>query len=144
MWLTQVRPFVQSLRECGSGLPRYGSATTVADEGPGLIEFAQTVATGQTAVLDYLGSHTVPHAGDDLACISVPAAHLEALIAFVEFRADWQLETQQAYAEASVSVMLAQLSDGARRAWTRYREVMQRLDMFRVDLPEPMPSWHYA
>ena len=55
--------------------------------------------------------------------------HLEALIAFVEFRAHWELETDEAYTQSSSagSLLLSQLGENGRRAWNRWREVMQRL-----------------
>lgn len=98
-----------------------------SDAVAGQIVFADTVATGETAIVSYLGTHSIPAVGDDDAVITVPDAHLEAITAFVEFRAHWELETGEALTVSSVSVVLSQLGEEARRAWNRYREVMDRL-----------------
>ena len=103
------------------------SVAPESDAVAGQIVFAETVTTGETAIVSYLGAHTAPTGGDDAAVITVPAAHLEALTAFVEFRAHWELETDEALTVSSVSVVLSQLGEEARRAWNRYREVMDRL-----------------
>lgn len=91
------------------------------------IVFAETVATGEKALLEYHGLHAVPTAGDDDAQITVPDWQWEALIAFVEFRAHWELETDEAATLANVTLMLAQLGEEGRRAWNRYKEIVNAL-----------------
>jgi hypothetical protein len=107
-----------------------GSTDTTAiesDTAAGPIVFAETVTTGQYAIITYLGQHPIPAAGDDDAQITVPTAHWEALFAFVDFRAHWELETDEALSVSTVSIVLAQLGQEARRAWNRYKEVIDRI-----------------
>ena len=110
------------------------SATTDASPGdlmsPGdtaemALVFAEAVTTGEHALVSYLGLHRVPTGNTDV--ISVPEAHTEALIAFVDFRAHWTLETAEAATIANVSIILSQLGQEARLAWRRYKEVVERL-----------------
>jgi hypothetical protein len=98
-----------------------------ADVAVGSIVFAETVTTGETAALEYLGGYPLPAIGDNDAVIAVPEAHLEALIAFVDFRAHWALETGEAVTLTTVSIILSQLGQEARLAWRRYKEVVERL-----------------
>lgn len=91
------------------------------------IVFAETVATGETAIIEYLGAHTIPDAADDDAQISVPTWQWEGLAAFVDFRAHWELETDKACTVSNVSIVLGQLGQEARYAWNRYKEVMNAL-----------------
>ncbi len=120
-------------REFASGGPVYallGVPDDLAadeDEYQGQICFAEPVTTGESAVITYHGLHAIPAPGADDAQITVPAAHWEALIACVDFRAHWELETDQACSVGSVSIVLAQLGQEARRAWLRYREVIDHL-----------------
>ncbi len=93
----------------------------------GRLLLAETPAEGQSLALTYLTTRDLPTVGDDDAPVDVPAAHLEVLVAFVEFRAHWERETGQAATVELVSVALAQLGENARRAWNRYREVIDRL-----------------
>jgi len=107
-----------------------GIADTTAiesDTAAGTIVFAETVTTGESAVITYLGQHPIPAAGDDDAQITVPQAHWEALFAFVDFRAHWELETDEALNISTVSIVLAQLGQEARRAWNRYKETIDRI-----------------
>ena len=95
-----------------------------SDTVAGYIQFAETVATGETAIVTYHGTHAIPTAADDNAQITVPAAHWEALIAFVDFRCHWELETDKAYTISDTTIALSQLGENGRRAWNRYRELM--------------------
>jgi hypothetical protein len=97
------------------------------DTAAGTIVFAETVTTGQNAIITYAGAHPLPTAGDDDAQITVPVAHWEALYAFVDFRAHWELETDEALNISTVSIVLAQLGQEARRAWNRYKETIDRI-----------------
>jgi hypothetical protein len=106
-----------------------------ADVIAGSIVFAETVATGETAALEYLGGYPAPNIGDNDAVIAVSEAHLEALIAFVDFRAHWELESDEAVTLTTVSIILSQLGQEARLAWRRYKEVMDRLQVMT-----PTPS----
>jgi len=103
------------------------ATATDADDVRTQIEFAQDVSTGETAVVEYQCAHEVPAAGDDACTITVPAAHWEALIAFVDFRGHWELETGKAITVTTNSVVLAQLGENARRAWLRFKEVQRQI-----------------
>ena len=120
-----------------------GIADTTAidvDTAAGTIVFAETVTTGQTAVITYLGQHPIPAAADDDAQITVPQAHWEALFAFVDFRAHWELETDEALNISTVSIVLAQLGQEARRAWNRYKETVDRIRSL-TSTPSASVSW---
>jgi hypothetical protein len=108
----------------------------------GKLILAQSPSEGETATISFLAARRPPgvggpdvggpdvggpDVGDDEATVDVPAAHLEALVAFCEFRAHWERETAQAVSVETVSLTLAQLGENARRAWNRYREVIDRL-----------------
>jgi hypothetical protein len=103
------------------------STAIESDTAAATIVFAETVSTGQTAVVEYLGLHAVPTAADDDAQITVPDWQWEALVAFVDFRAHWELETDEAATLANVTLMLSQLGEDGRRAWNRYKEVVNAL-----------------
>ena len=98
-----------------------------SDTAVGEIVFAETVATGETAIIEYMAAHAIPTAADDDAQITVPTSHWEALIAFVEFRSHWELESDLACTVSTVSIVLAQLGQEARYAWNRYKEIMNAL-----------------
>jgi hypothetical protein len=110
------------------------------DTAAGYIVFAQTVATGESANITYYGAHPLPTAGDDDAQITVPVAHWEALLAFVDFRAHWELETDEALSVSTVSIVLAQLGQEARRAWNRYKETIDRIRTL-TGTPSTLVSW---
>jgi hypothetical protein len=93
----------------------------------GQIVFAETVVTGETAVIEYLGEHPAPAVGDDDAQITVPRYHLEAITAYVDFATHFEAETDEVLEITTASVVLSQLGEEARRAWNRYKEVMDRL-----------------
>ena len=59
--------------------------------------------------------------------LTVPLAHWEALIAFVDFRCHWELEVDEAYTTMGVALTLSMLGENGRRAWNRWREIMDRL-----------------
>lgn len=96
-----------------------------ADQVLGHIVFGRTVVMGEEAILTYEAVHTNLEGDDDL--VTVPEAHLEAIIAFVDFRAHWEAESDAAYSAASSSLILSQLGENGRRAWNRWREVIGRL-----------------
>ena len=91
----------------------------------GLIVFAETVATGETATLTYTAVHDAVSDDDDV--LTVPEAHMEAIIAFVDFRAHWERESNETYSGSSSSLILSQLGENGRRAWNRYREIVRTL-----------------
>jgi hypothetical protein len=104
------------------------------------IVFAETVTTGETAILEYLGQHTLPSADTDV--ITVPEHHTEALTAYVTFAAAAQLENEEAAAIGADTITLSQLGETARRAWNRYRDVMDRLSWLGSPrLPSAPPKW---
>lgn len=98
-----------------------------ADTAAANIVFAETVATGETAIIEYIADHPIPAAGDNDALITVPTHHWEALIAFVDFRCHWELESDEAVTVTTVSIILASLGQAARMAWNRYKEIMNAL-----------------
>ena len=111
-----------------------------ADTTAGSLVFAEAVATGQTAAVEYLGAHPAPAVGDNDAVITVPEAHLEALLAFMDFRAHWALETDEAVTLSTVSIILSQLGQEARLAWRRYKEVVERLQEM-TPVPSGRVTW---
>ena len=142
--------FVQQVEESSaqfaSGGDYYalrGIADTTAiasDTAAATIVFAETVATGEYAIITYRGLHPIPTAGSDSDQITVPTAHWEALIAFVDFRAHWELETDEALSVTTVSIILAQLGQEARRAWNRYKESIDRIRSL-TGTPSAFVSW---
>jgi hypothetical protein len=129
-FLTQVDERSAAFQSAGQHHALRGVADDTAasaDTSQGSIVFAETVATGESAVITYHGAHAIPAAGDDTAQITVPVAHWEAIFAFVDFRAHWELETDEALSVTTVSIVLAQLGQEARRAWNCYKETVDRL-----------------
>ena len=120
--------------------PVNDDVAAVSDDVAGQLVFAQPMTTGENAVIQYQAEHRIPTEDSDI--ISVPSVHLESLIAFVEFRAHWELETDEAYTQSSSagSLLLSQLGENGRRAWNRWREVMQRLRPVN-SATVPNPSW---
>ena len=109
---------------------RLGEADTVAVTAAatvGTLVFAETVTTGETALIEYLDSHHVPAVAANTDVITVSDSHWEALIAFVDFRCHWELETDESYNVTPGALTLSQLGENGRRAWNRWREVMARL-----------------
>lgn len=107
---------------------RLGLADTVAVnavDGLGTLVFAETVATGESAEIEYLAEHHVPTADTDV--ITVPTGHWEAVVAFVDFRCHWEAESDETTVLTPGSLALSQLGENGRRAWNRWREVMARL-----------------
>ena len=64
---------------------------------------------------------------DDDDVLTVPDSHMEAIIAFVDFRAHWERESNETYSASSSSLILSQLGENGRRAWNRYREIVRTL-----------------
>ncbi len=106
------------------------------------IVFAAAVHDGETALVEYWGPHPEPAAGADDAVITVPPQHLEALSAYVEFAAHYELETDEALVTDGSTIVLAQLGEESRRAWNRYKEVMDRLAWLGATaLGAAEPNW---
>lgn len=103
------------------------------------IMFGPTVATGESANVQYLGLHTVPSSDSDV--LTVPDEHLEAIHAFVDFRSHWQLEAGEAVAVTNSSIVLSQLGENARRAWNRYKEITARLQEMSTASPAAAMAW---
>lgn len=103
--------------------------TTAADEDniAGTLTIAPNPAGGEILAITYSATHRIPTVNSDTDNITVPQAHWEALIAFVDFRAHWQLESGEAVAPDPETMALAQLGDNARRAWVRYKEIISRI-----------------
>lgn len=93
------------------------------------IVFAETVTTGQFAVIEYLGAHPTPDIGDNDAQITVPRQHWQAILAYCEYRAVCELLHDEAVTvdTSNVSIVLGQLTDSTRAAWSRFKDVMDKL-----------------
>ena len=127
-YLQQVDEWSAEFAAGGEVYALRGIADTVAataDTATMALVFAEDVTTGEHALVSYLGQHRVPTG--DTEHTSVPEAHTEALIAFVDFRAHWELEADEAVTLTTVSIILSQLGQEARLAWRRYKEIMDRL-----------------
>lgn len=122
-----------------------GVATTVAiesDSAPGRIVFAETVTTGETAILSYYGLHTVPTAGDTDAQISVPQAHWRALIAYCVARAWDDLTLSEGLVLGTDGKALAEVGKRAEAAWDRYQAIVTQLeDSASLKASSAMLSW---
>lgn len=104
-----------------------GASATLSTAHVGQLVLAKAPELGDTCYLEYLTGHTLPTAGTDAAVITVPAQHMEAILSFVEFCALHELEADEASALDATTIALSQLGQEARRAWLRYKEVMDRL-----------------
>ena len=107
------------------------------------IVFAETVATGESAVIDYLTAHRI--AASDTDVVTVPQQHWEALTMYCIYRAYSELEADEAITvdSSNVSIVLAQLSQSARSAWYRYKNVMDRLSVLESG-GSAVVVWNYA
>ena len=108
--------------------------------------YAQLVLTAPVtvpaqAVVTVAAAHPLPAADGD--ALTVPPQHIEALTAYVEFAAHYELECAEAPVLDGSTIVLSQLGDEARRAWTRYKEVMDRLAWAGQPDPyaEPYVTW---
>jgi len=131
-FLEEVPEWAQAFQDQGNVYAVRGIADDTAieaDTAAATVVFAPTTTTGESAVIEYLGSHAIPTAADDDAQITVPTHHWEALSALVEFRTHWELETDEAVTLTSVSIVLSQLGQEARMAWNRYKEIANALAM---------------
>ena len=129
-FLTEVNEWDSDFQNAGDVYALRGISDITAiesDTAAATIVFAETVTTGESAVVEYEGLHAIPTAGDDDAQITVPVHHWEALYAFADFRAHWELESDLAATVSTISIVLAQLGQEARYAWNRYKEVMNAL-----------------
>ncbi len=126
------------------GEPCYAVRGVTGDETDAArqIVFAEPVAGGEIAVVAYWGPHPLPEVGADAAPITVPLQHLEAITAYVEFAAHYELETDEALVADGSTIVLAQLGEESRRAWNRYKEVMDRLAWLGGSGASPFePCW---
>jgi hypothetical protein len=137
-----LRHVARSSALFGAGGACYAMRGVEADDAcVGWIEFAEAVADGETAAVEYWGPHPLPAIGDDQAVITVPEQHIEALTAYVGFAAHYELETDEALSADGSTIILAQLGEESRRAWNRYREVMDRLVYLGRGETLPQPVW---
>lgn len=112
-----------------------------SDDAAGQIVFAETVATGESAIISYEGLHAIPTAGDDDAIITVPPQHWEAPIAFVDFRAHAELEADHAVNVSTISIVLSQLGQETRLKWAIFKDVMSRLSWLEQGRQSAVVSW---
>lgn len=112
-----------------------------ADTAAAQIVFAETVATGESAVITYTGEHPTPTA--DTHYITVPPEHWEAINAYVEWRCFTELANDEGPNITNTTLTLAQLSDTTRRLWNRYKEVMNAIRASAAGQSEPV-SWYDA
>lgn len=91
------------------------------------IVLAAAPATDDVAAVEAVCRHDVPRT--DSAVLTVPDAHLEAISAYVAYRAASALEMAEAVTvdTSNVSIVLAQLGQSVRSAWRRYQQVMGML-----------------
>lgn len=126
-FLIFAQPWSPAFGASGSVYALQGLSDTNGDAGVGQMLFAPAVTTGEQAVIEYLGAQDEPAIGEDAAVITVPRAHVQAITAFVEFAAHYELESDEAVTVESSSVVLAQLGEESRKSWNRYKDVMDRL-----------------
>jgi len=110
----------------------------------GQLALAKETETGDTCFVEYLTSHVLPAVGGDATGLTVPVHHVEAITALVEFCALHELEADEAAALDVTTIALSQLGQEARRAWVRYKEVMDRLLWLSTDALQSasvMPAW---
>lgn len=109
---------------------------------PGTIAVPSAFAsdTATNIVYAYATTHTIPSADADK--ISVPQPHWEALIAFVDFRCHWQLESTEAVDPDPETMVLAQLGDNSRRAWNRFKELIARYTFVAQGAKSAVVSWN--
>ena len=86
----------------------------------------------------HFGERSVPAAEGDM--VDVPETHLEALTAYVDFAATREMQVDEAVSGDGSSLMLGQLSEQARRAWNRYKDVMDQLTGLAAGDAAPV-SW---
>ena len=104
----------------------------------GQIEIGPLPVAGATITVTYTTHHAIPSAGDDP--LTIPSAHWEALIAFVDFRCHWQLESGQAILTDANNITLSQLGQESRLAWNRFKEVVDRI-AYRQQGQSAVVSW---
>jgi hypothetical protein len=73
----------------------------------------------------HFGERALP--ADDADTVDVPETHLEALTAYVDFAAAREMQMDAAAASDPSTLTVAGLGDQARRAWNRYKDVMDQL-----------------
>jgi hypothetical protein len=121
-----------------------GPETPAEAEGQaGTLLLAPPVATGESAAVEVLAPHAVPAPGEDEAAVTLTEGHYQAVVAFCEFASHWELETDEAAGVSASSIVLSQLGDEARRAWNRYKDVMDRLTWLGATTGRmaEIPSW---
>jgi len=111
-------------------------AVTAAREGANYSanqqQFAIVLAAAPTsdgiAGIEAVCRHDVP--SGDSHVLTVPDAHLEAIGAYVAYRAASALEMTEAVTvdTSNVSIVLAQLGQTTRAAWRRWQQVMSMLE----------------
>ena len=86
----------------------------------------------------HFGERTLPETDDEP--LDVPETHIEALTAYVDFAALRQMQVAESLATDGSSILLGQLSDQARRAWSVYKDVMDQLLTVTSEASEAV-SW---
>ena len=86
----------------------------------------------------HFGERALPSADED--GIEVPEMHLEALTAYVDFAATYGMQVDEALSGEGTTLALGQLSDQARRAWNRYKDVIDQLVAMAADESAPV-TW---
>ena len=97
-----------------------GSATRWSDA-----TLDQWIAAAVRLYGAHFGEAAVPAADEDP--VDVPETHLEALTAYVDFAAAREMQMAAANESDGSSITVSQLGDQARRAWNRYKDVMDQL-----------------
>jgi hypothetical protein len=83
------------------------------------------IAAGIRLYGAHFGERGLPAIDEDV--VDVPETHLEAVTAYVDFAATREMQVDEAVAGDGSSLMLGQLSEQGRRAWNRYKDVMDQL-----------------
>lgn len=102
------------------------------DNASGTMQIGPTPAGGEMLTVTYTTIHRIPTVDSDDDIITVPQAHWEALIAFIDFRCHWMLESAEAVDPDPETMLLTQLGDNSRRAWVRYKELIARFQFLNA------------
>ena len=73
----------------------------------------------------HFGERAVPVADDD--AVDVPAMHLAALTAYVDWQAAREMQMKAATDSDGASITVGQLGEQERRAWNRVKDVLDQL-----------------
>lgn len=96
------------------------------------------IAAGLRLYGAHFGERALP--AGDADPVDVPETHLEALTAYVDFAAARELQMEAAAQADPATIAVASLGDQARRAWSRYKDVIDQLIAMAAGAAEAV-SW---